>query len=297
MADAGSTMRIFNPYPGVLVFYDGRIAGKRLHGEGPNWLDDGAYSLGTASYAIIDGGEALVYDAQMTLAHARLIRNHLHQIGCRSMRLVVSHWHTDHVAGNEAFSDCDIIANSRTLKALEANRNSLESDDPPIRPLVLPNQIFEESLALKVGRLDVELRLVNIHSHDETVLLLPEHGLLLAADTLEDSVTYVSEPEYLATHLAELDRMAGFPFRHILPNHGDPDIIAAGGYDRRLIEATKLYVTKLLRLRQERSLAALSFADFAQESFATGGARYFAPYEPVHRQNVEAVLNSTPAEM
>lgn len=289
MTDAGSTMRVFNPYPGVLAFYDGRIPGKRLHGAEPNWLDDGAYSLGTASYAIIDGGEALVYDAQMTLFHARLIRERLQDEGCHSIRLVLSHWHTDHVAGNEAFADCEIIANSRTLKALEANRESLENGDPPIRPLILPNRIFEDHLALKVGRFDVELRLVDVHSHDETVLLLPDQALLFAGDTVEDSVTYVSEPEHLSTHLKELDRMAGFSFRHILPNHGDPDIIAAGGYDRRLIEATKLYVAKLLRLRAEPSLAELSFVDFAQESFATGGARYYEPYEPVHRQNVEAV--------
>lgn len=297
MTDTGSTMRVFTPCPGIFAFYDGRIPGKRLHGPGPNWLDDGAYSLGTASYAIIDDGEALVYDAQMTLAHARRIRRWLDEAGCRSMRLVVSHWHTDHVAGNEAFADCEIIANSRTLKALEANRASLESGDPPIRPLVLPNRIFEEHLTLKVGRLDVDLRLVDIHSHDETVLLLPEHQLLLAGDTLEDSVTYVSEPEHLATHLRELDRMAGFSFRRILPNHGDPDIIAAGGYDRRLIEATKLYVAKLLRLRQEPSLADLSLADFARESFATGGARYFEPYEQVHKHNIDAVLQSAPASL
>lgn len=295
MTDTGSTMRVFTPCPGVFAFYDGRIPGQRLHGPGPNWLDDGAYSLGTASYAIIDDGEALVYDAQMTLAHGRRIRRWLEEAGCRSMRLVVSHWHTDHVAGNEAFADCEIIANSRTLKALEANRASLESGDPPIRPLVLPNRVFDDHLTLKVGRLDADLRLVDIHSHDETVLLLPQHRLLLAGDTLEDSVTYVSEPEHLATHLRELDRMAGFSFRRILPNHGDPDIIAAGGYDRRLIEATKLYVAKLLRLRQEPSLADLSLADFARESFATGGARHFEPYDQVHKHNIEAVLQSAPA--
>jgi hypothetical protein len=32
----------------------------------------------------------------------------------------------------------------------------------------------------------------------------------------------------------------------ILPNHGDPDIIKKGGYDKTLIDASVGYVTKML---------------------------------------------------
>ena len=37
----------------------------------PNWVDQGALSLGIASYAIVDGGEALVYDTHVSVEHAR----------------------------------------------------------------------------------------------------------------------------------------------------------------------------------------------------------------------------------
>jgi glyoxylase-like metal-dependent hydrolase (beta-lactamase superfamily II) len=292
MFELGSTMKIFRPYPEIFAFYDGRMPGLRVHGPQGNWLDDGAFSLGTCSYAIVDGDEALVYDPQMSLAHARIIRRTLEDAGFTRLRLVLSHWHTDHVAGNEVFADCEIIANSRTLKALEQNRDKLEAGDPPIRPLILPNHVFEEHLSLTIGSLDVELRLVDIHSHDESVLLFPKRDLLLAGDTLEDSVTYVSEPEHLATHLVELDRMAEFPFSRILPNHGDPDIIAGSGYDRRLIAATHAYVSRLLRLPSEPDLRRESLQDFGAASFATGGTRYFEPYEKVHRHNVTAVLKA-----
>jgi len=53
-------MRALTPAPGILAFYDGRT-GVRQHDE-PNWLDDGALLLGVASYAIVDGDEALVND-------------------------------------------------------------------------------------------------------------------------------------------------------------------------------------------------------------------------------------------
>lgn len=292
MLETGSTMKIFRPFPEVYAFYDGRIDGVRLHGPQDNWLDDGAFTLGTCSYAIVDGDEALVYDPQMSLAHARIIRRTLEQAGHIRLKLVLSHWHTDHVAGNEVFQDCEIIANNLTLKALQENRERLENDDPPIRPLILPNRIFEDRLSLRVGRLDVELRVVDIHSHDESVMLFPARGLLFAGDTLEDSVTYVSEPEHLGTHLQEIDRMETFAFSRILPNHGDPEIIATGGYDRRLIAATRIYTAKLLELRQKPELAALSLKDFGAESFATGGARYFEPYEKVHRHNVADVMKT-----
>jgi hypothetical protein len=56
----GETMRIFSPAPHVLAFYDGRVAGDTLPAESPTWLD-WAYGLGTSSFAIVDGDEALAY--------------------------------------------------------------------------------------------------------------------------------------------------------------------------------------------------------------------------------------------
>src|SRR5215471_11724553 len=103
MPDMTSTLRIFQPHPGIFADYDGRIEGRRLHSPEPNWLDDGAYGLGVASYAIVDGVEALVYDTHISLPHARAVRAHLETLGVRTPTVVLSHWHVDHVAGNEIF--------------------------------------------------------------------------------------------------------------------------------------------------------------------------------------------------
>ncbi|MBS7538567.1 MBL fold metallo-hydrolase [Ancylobacter lacus] len=288
--ELGSTLRVLEPYPGILAFYDGRIPGVRAWSDAPNWLDDGAFALGCASYAVIDGEEALVYDTHISLAHATLIRRRLEAAGVTRIRVVLSHWHDDHVAGNEVFADCEIIAHRLTLEALLANRAAIESADPPIRPLVLPNRTFEGSLSLEVGRLAVELHPADIHSHDGVVLLVPAHDLLLAGDTLEEPITYVAEPERLEAHLADLARMAGLPFRRILPNHGAEAVIAAGGYGRELITATELYVRRLLLCRAEPDLATRTLRDFAPDIFALPGISYFEPYEAVHAGNVAKVL-------
>jgi glyoxylase-like metal-dependent hydrolase (beta-lactamase superfamily II) len=292
----GSTMRLVRPAKNVLGFYDGRVAGVRAWSDEPNWLDDGAYALGICTYAIVDAPQALVYDTHVSLAHARFIRRTLEAMGVTSIRVVLSHWHDDHVAGNGVFQDCEIIANDRTATALARHRAEIESGTPPIRPLVLPNATFEGSLNLMVGTIPVELRQVEIHSHDGTVLLMPQTGLLLGGDTLEDPITYVAEPDRLAQHLVDLERMAGWSIDRILPNHGALEKIEAGGYDKSFIAATQDYVAKLLACRDNADLARQDLATFGAEMFAAGAVSYFAPYETVHRQNVEAVLTAAQAQ-
>jgi cyclase len=64
-----SHLRVLHPNAGILAFYDGRVEGHRFAPEG-NWVDDGALSLGIASYALIDGEEALIYDTHVSVDHA-----------------------------------------------------------------------------------------------------------------------------------------------------------------------------------------------------------------------------------
>ena len=92
---------------------DGRIAGHRFAPE-HNWVDDGALSLGIASYALVDGDESLVYDTHISVPHARAVRTALEGRGVGRFTVVLSHWHLDHIAGTAAFADCEVIANRRT---------------------------------------------------------------------------------------------------------------------------------------------------------------------------------------
>lgn len=289
MPDYGATMEVLRLAPHLLGFYDGRIPGVRLYSEKPNWLDDGAFALGICTYAVVDGAEALVYDPHISLPHARIIRRTLEDMGVTRLRLVLSHWHDDHVAGTEVFADCAIIANRDTAELLAAHKDRLENGDPPIKPLILPNTLFSGTLDLMVGKIPVQLRQLDIHSRDGTVALLPG-GVLLAGDTLEDPITYVDEADRLAIHLRDLDRMAGWDISTILPNHGAKAQILAGGYPPAFIKATRLYVEQLLRLEREPELATQDLSTFAAEALATGAVSYFEPYEAVHRHNVEKVL-------
>ena len=122
------------------------------------------------------------------------------------------------------------------------------------------------------------------------MLFLPESGLLLAGDTLEDPITFVAEAERLKEHLVDLARLELMPFSRILPNHGAPEVIASGGYGRGLLAATRHYVEALLRCRHDPALAAHDLRTFLADDLQIGRVHYFGAYEEVHRNNVARVL-------
>ena len=276
-------MRILEPFPGVLAFYEGRDGTR--YAKGPNWVDDGALSLGIASYAVIAGDQALVYDCHLSPDRARIIRDTLAARGARRFTVILSHWHIDHIAGTEGFADCEIIANPRTLAHMPREKAALEAGTyagpPAISPLILPNRIFDTRLVLDLCGEEAELLTFDIHSDDGTVLWLPKRGILLAGDTLEDCVTWVSEPEALPRHLAELARLADLGATFILPNHGAEDVIANGGYGPGLISATSIYVAGLIKGTLSPDLATA-----ISEPVTAGELRFFAAYQDVHTRNL-----------
>jgi cyclase len=286
-------MRIFRPAEGIFAFYDGRIDGYR-YAEGPNWVDDGALSLGISSYAIVDGSEALVYDTHVSVEHAHFVRKALEDQGVRDFTIVLSHWHLDHVAGTAAFPDSEVIASKRTSELLARHKAAIEDGAheglPGIDPLILPTRVFSEWERLDVGRLRVELIQVDIHSDDATVIWLPQQRLLLCGDTMEDTITYVDEPHCFEAHLNDLDRLWRLAPARILPSHGDPDVIAAGGYSSDLIRATQQYIGALIRCRREPQLRSASLRELIAGPLDAGWVHYFAPYEAVHQENLESVL-------
>lgn len=150
--------------------------------------------------------------------------------------------------------------------------------------------MFSGRETLTVGEREVELIQLNIHSDDATVLWLPEERLLLCGDTMEDTVTYVDEPESFETHLDDLDRLWELDPERILPNHGDPEVIASGGYPRELIRATQQYIRVLGHSRESEDLRGQSLQELIAGPLRAGWVNYFEPYEEVHRSNLETVL-------
>lgn len=290
-----SNLRTLELTDALVGFYDGRVPGRDA-GPDATWVEDGALSLGTCSFALVDGGEALVYDTHVSVPHARAIRAEIERRGANRITVVLSHWHLDHIAGTEAFADCEVIANALTAELMTAHRVEIEegrrAGPPGISPLILPTRTFTGGLRLEVGSIGLDLLQFDIHSADATVLHIPAEGILLAGDTLEDTVTYVSEPDGLARHLDELERLRALGATRIYPNHGSVEALSGGGYGEGLILATERYIEELLRHARDPRPGDADLRSVVASSVEKGWIGYFEPYQRVHESNLESVRGS-----
>ena len=224
----------------------------------PNWVDDGALSLGIASYAIVDGDEALIYDTHVSVEHARFIRAGLEAEGVRRFIVLLSHCHLDHVAGTAAFADCEVIATARTAELLTAKRRAIEarrrwrarrgSTRWSCRPG--PSRTACASTSAARG---------SSSSTSTSTATTPRWSGCPSSACCSPATRWRTRsptspsPTALDAHLADLERLWRLDPDRILPNHGDPEIIAAGGYGKGLIRATQDYIRVLQRCRTSRA--------------------------------------------
>ena len=214
MSEMTATLSILEPYPGIFAYYDGRVRGKRLHAEGPNWLDDGAYSLGVASYAIVNSGEAVVYDTHISLAHASTIRAHLESLGCphnprraqplaqgpccRKRRLCRLRDHRPCFDGAEAGGEPrqDRGWPTRRLRRWSCRRGCLRKHWNSLSAAAASNCIISRFTA-----------------RTATSSGYPTKKCCSPGTRWEDTVTYIAEPGQISTHIAELRRMREWPIK------------------------------------------------------------------------------------
>lgn len=283
------TLRTFQPLgtTGIYAYYDGRTCS--WHAS--NWYDE-TLALGVATYSIINGSDAILFDAGLTPAHAAHMLAHVRSLGAKNISTVYSHFHNDHIAGASALLETKIFAHRGTHERLKEDelelRNPGENQGPSIE-VVLPTETYENSLSLQVGDLKIELHNFRIHTTDSTLLYIPDSGLILAGDMLEDTVTYMSEPEYIREHIQELERMAQWPIKKILPAHGSPDQIKAGGFDKSLIQATISYLKAMDEHVDEPAAWKQKLKEVVNEDLIAGKLVYCEAYEGVHQENIESM--------
>ena len=288
-----TNQRVFKINDHLLGFYDGRNPnGKRYRTEW-NWIDDGAMKLGVATYAIYKGEQAIVFDTFTSVEQARWARTYLEKQGIRRFTVVLSHWHMDHIGGNAVYQDSHIIAPDIGKATLVGLKDKIESGEvygpPGVKPLILPDMAFHDRMDLYLDDLKIELHNFNIHTTDGTVVLIPSDKILLAGDTLEDSVTYIAEVEDLPEHVKNLKKLKTLGFDRIYPNHGDPETIRKGGYQKTFIDATVDYITKMLSRVKDQNYLDSALETYIGDSLKKGWINIYEPYREVHKENLKAV--------
>jgi len=286
-------LRVFQINDHLTSFYDGRPAqGPRPPGA-HNWADYGALDVGVSTYVIRSGDQALVYDTFPSVAEARWVRDYLARAGVRRFILVNSHWHLDHVGGNAVYADVDRIATDRTIRLLEEKKAAIEAGTewgpPAINPLTVPNIGISAATNLYIGNIRVELRPVNVHSEDGLVIYLPQERILLAGDTLEDTVTFIAEPEHVVAHYRNLQQFRQWNVERIFPNHGNPEVIAHGGYRTTLIDATSDYLRKVILRSHDADYLNGTLEEYVADSVRKGWVSIWWAYHEPHQNNLKRV--------
>lgn len=137
---------------------------------------------------IVDlGGKTLVFDCFLTAAAARDLKKTAEQLtGNPVSYLVNSHYHNDHVRGNQVFSEAAIISTQRTRDLIQLNEpREIESEKQYVDGRI---QFFSQLIAAEkdTGKLkELELWLAYFQavkaSHQDHALVLPNR---IIADTL-----------------------------------------------------------------------------------------------------------------
>jgi cyclase len=246
---------------------------------------DGAWAaiadsdLATGNAGVVDlGGEMLVFDTSWTPAAARELT------GLGPARWVVnSHWHGDHVRGNQVFEEATIVSTratreliaTRDAERLAGLRQELETteDAPPelveavaeIEPR-LPDEVFDERRSF--GRAELATY-GGGHTDSDAFLHLVGEGVLFAADlVLVRSHAWMGDGHPQAW-LGILDRMAELDFDVLVPGHGE-----VGG--RSDLDEFRAYLADLVAAAEEHGAHAPVPERYRDWGFEDGWTRNLA---------------------
>jgi glyoxylase-like metal-dependent hydrolase (beta-lactamase superfamily II) len=143
-----------------------------------------------------------------------------------------------------------------------------------------------------VGNIKVELRPVNIHSADGLVIYIPKDRFLLAGDTVEDTVTFIAEPELLVEQYRNLAKYKQWDIAKIFPNHGDPQVISNGGYNPTLVDATRSYLQKIIVRAHDPQYLKGSLEEYVSDSVGKGWVSIWEAYREPHEVNLKRVQSA-----
>lgn len=236
--------------------------------------------------AFIDGERVLLVDALASEADALTMRDHLEgKLGKKVEAIILTHGHSDHMAGVKLFSGAEVIAHRLFLYTfMEKRDRPAAADDAFVAPTILVDQ----QLTLPWGRHTLEL----FHSPGKTMCSLgidvASADLLFVADNIVGNIAYVgaSVPELIDDAIVRLQRRGR---SRIIPGH-------MGLQDWTALSNARHYLAMLrTRVSQARTAApggdeagairAIAIDEcIASNEKATDFERYW------HAQNLERIL-------
>ena len=209
-------------------------------------------SFSNSGYIVTERG-VVVVDTQLVPLFANEMIKEIKAITDKPVRYVINtHWHTDHVGGNEAFSpEAPIIAHEFTRKIIAERRKEQEAGtiDESIKQLgkftfTPPDITFDKNMTLHMGDTIIELKFLGGgHTGGDIVVYLPKEKVLFSGDLF---IKGSGLPDYrddsnIDMQIESLRKMQGLDIEKIISGH-----LAVG--EKKDIQAS---IDKLISFRKQ----------------------------------------------
>jgi len=183
---------------------------------------------------------AVAIDASMYPSVAKEFRTYIERTtGTPITKLILTHYHGDHVFGNQIFNDCQIISSRalatrmREVAASQWTREKLE-EAAKMRPdsygrldldsleITFPTEVFDESFKLMDERFEIVVKKVGGHTVGSAYAYFPTERVLFAGDlifaqTFPWGGDPTADPDEWIAALKEFQQM---DIKKIIPGHG-----------------------------------------------------------------------------
>jgi glyoxylase-like metal-dependent hydrolase (beta-lactamase superfamily II) len=245
-----------------------------------------------AGFVVTPGG-VVVFDGLGTPALGYRLMQRIREVTDKPIRrIVVSHYHADHIYGLQAFKEhagappvwaqrgaLDYVGGSAASQGEDAGRR-LAQRRKALFPwvdektyIVSPDHVFEDGMSFDLGGIRFELKhLGPAHAPGDSVMLVKDYQVLFSGDVIYGGrVPFLDSPETDVDRWIEgLDYIAGLErqVRYIVPGHG-----AISQDPRQAVRATRDY---LLYVREAMARAVRDFVPFDQAYGDTDWSRYEA---------------------
>lgn len=222
---------------------------------------------GGNSGAILSDDGIVVVDAAFARS-ARTFRASVEKMSPKKIKhLVLTHSHSDHVFGNEVYTDCEIVAHESlktrmqelastdwTKENLQRQVADLEKTNPQMAEqfkdvhIVLPTRTFTDTLVLGEGQFRVEVIHTGGHTADSCIVHFPQEAIVFAGDLIFAGIyPFGGDPSADPDVWVEaLNLIRNMQPKFIVPGHGPVCNVEEVDSYINYISNTKSVVIKLL---------------------------------------------------
>ena len=253
---------------------------------------------------IVTGAGVVVFDVLGTPALSRMLLEKIRAITDEPVvRVIVSHYHADHIYGLQVFEDLNAeilapvgaekyLASDNARERLEDRRFTLDPWVNDKTRLVFPDQYLDEGMQFRLGDVEFVITVVgNAHSDgDLTLFVVPDRVLFSGDIIFEGRVPFLGDSN-TRRWVQILQRMEKEQLVALVPGHGD-----VAGKPNEAISLTRRY---LVYLREKMGEAVNEFIPFSEayDEADWSAFEYLPAFEETNRRNAYQVYLSMEAEM